>query len=167
MRDEADPPQKHYQLRPTAFERVNAPPPDATAPEASSADSRPADGPIEAKTLARQAMNGQPLLGNQAAPAPLNDVQQLLRDNLDRANAAGINNVHTPTRRPSRRKRDYWLILIPLNGFFATVAFGPSQNPMTFTYGIAGIIVATVGLTWIMWFVMDDYRNVPLPLVPH
>lgn len=65
--------------------------------------------------------------------------------------------MDTPTRRPSRRKRDYWLILILLNGFFATVAFGPYRTPMTLTYGIAGIIVTTLGLTWVMWFVMDDY----------
>lgn len=37
------------------------------------------------------------------------------------------------------------------------MAFGPYRNPMTLAYGIGGMIVFTLGLTWVMWFVMDDY----------
>lgn len=157
MRDEADPPRKHYQLRPTSFERLNPPPAEAPVPEEKRAPAPETEGSIDVPTLARQAMTGQPLLRTESTPPPANDVQQLLRDNLIRANQAGINNVDTPPPRRSRRQRDYWLIIIPVNAFFATVAFGPYRNPMTLTYGIAGMIVVTVGLTWVMWFVMDDY----------
>ncbi len=155
MRDEADPPRKHYQLRPTTFERVNAPSSDASSSDSTPAPVSPVDGSSPVPPLGPQTIGS--VRGNVPATAPLNDVQQLLRDNLDRANAAGINDVHTPIRRFSRRKRDYWLLLILLNGFFAAVAFGPYRNPMTLTYGIAGMIVTFVGLTWVMWFVMDDY----------
>lgn len=68
MRDEADPPRKHYQLRPSAFERVNAVPPDAPTAEAIIAPATPVDGPIEVQMLTREAIKGKPLLGNPAAP---------------------------------------------------------------------------------------------------
>lgn len=157
MRDEADPPRKHYQLRPTTFERVNPLPPPAPDIAVSRAPTAPVDGPIDVTTLARQAMSGGPLLNPPTTPTGLNEVQEMLRDNVTRANAAGINDVVAPAPRRSRRKRDYWLLIITLNAFFATVAFGPYRNPMTLTYGIAGMIVVTLGLTWVMWFIMEDY----------
>lgn len=133
MRDEADPPRKHYQLRPTTFERVNPLPPAAPEKDDSSAPSTASaaagDGPIDVGTLARQAMGGPPLRQATTAPSSLNEVQQMLRDNVARANAAGLNDVVAPTPRRSRRKRDYWLLIVPLNAFFATVAFGPTVIP--------------------------------------
>jgi hypothetical protein len=112
---------------------------------------------MDAGSLARQANSQPPMSGKIPPGNHPNEVQQMLRENPGRANAAGINNVDTAPRRRSRRARDYWLVLIVMNGFFASVAFGPYRNPMTLTYGVAGIIVTTVGLTWVMWFVMDDY----------
>lgn len=146
MRDEPDPPRKFYQLKPKEFEAVN--PPSSLPP----ADSTP--------TTVRghlRAANAGPLPPRAAPASTPNEVHALLQDNHARANAAGLNDVAPFRPRRSRRKRDYWILLLPINAFFGFMAFGPFRNPMTFTYGLAGMIVFTLGLTWVMWFVMDDY----------
>jgi hypothetical protein len=89
-------------------------------------------------------------------PAPT-DVYQVLRDNLARENAAGLNVVKPVPPRRSRRRRDFWLVLIGGNlAIMASVGF-TSINVMTVIYGFAGVILLSSGLIWIMWFVMDDY----------
>lgn len=148
MPDEQDPPRKFYQLKPKEFEMVNPP---ASMPPADST-------PIDVRGHLRAA-NAGPLERPKASrtPAPSNDVHALLRQNQARIAAAGLHEVEPRPRRPSRRKRDYWLLLAVMNGFFGFLAFGPYRNPMTFVYGLAGMIIFTLGLTWVMWFVMDDY----------
>lgn len=85
------------------------------------------------------------------SPPPSNEVHAILRDNAARAEAAGLNRLSEKTRRPSRRKRDYFLTLVVGNiVLFASSALMP-------VFGAAGLIIFNVGLTWIMWFVMDDY----------
>src|SRR5688500_9204977 len=100
MSDEPDPPRKFYQLKPKEFEQVN--PPVTGAP----ADSAPTG--VQGHL---QAANTRP--GSAPAPAKpsgaLNDVQAILRDNLARANAAGLNDLAPKPKRRSRRNRDYWL----------------------------------------------------------
>jgi hypothetical protein len=81
----------------------------------------------------------------------------VLRANLAHANAAGLNDLALKPKRRSRRKRDYWLLLVPINAFFAFWAFGPWANIMTFAYGVGGIILFTGSLTWVMFGVLDDY----------
>lgn len=146
MRDEPDPPRKFYQLKPKEFEAVNPPsnlPPVDSTPTTVRGHLRAAnDGPLPPRSL----------------PVPTeNEVHALLRENHARANAAGVNDIAPHAPRRSRRKRDYWLLLLPMNAFFGFMAFGPYRNPMTLAYGIGGMIVFTLGLTWVMWFVMDDY----------
>jgi hypothetical protein len=158
MPDPTDPPRKFYKLKPTEFEIVNAP-----------SGSAPVDStPTNVQAHLRAANAGQPKVkarpATPATPAPPsvpvpreNDVHAMLRDNLARANAAGLNDVPVGPKRRSRRKRDYFLLLIPVNGFFGFMAFGPHANAVSFVYGLAGIVVFSIGLTWVMWFVMDDY----------
>jgi hypothetical protein len=78
-------------------------------------------------------------------------VHAILRENLARANAAGLNEVTPPAPRKSRRKRDYILALIAGNTFFIV---GLKYNPV---FAGAGLIIFNVGVTWVMWVVMDDY----------
>jgi hypothetical protein len=161
MPDESDPPRKFYQLKPKDFEAVNvhAPPPPSVAGETSAPDPGPSEinqGRIDVRDLFKQANRPGPALSRKKR-AEANQVHALLAANHARANAAGLNQVEPRARRPSRRKRDYWLILVSANAFFAFVAFGPYRNPMTFVYGLAGMILVSLGLTWVMWFVMDDY----------
>jgi len=148
MRDESDPPRKHFRLKPRDFDVVNAP--GSHAP----VDSGPTDvqGHLQAANTRPPARPPGP-----TPVAPINDVQALLRDDAARVQATGINELAPLPRRRSRRTRDYWLLVLSLNAFFGLVAFGPYRNPMTLTYGIAGMIIVTLGLTWVMWFVMDDY----------
>lgn len=168
MADGSDPPRKFYGLKPTEFERVNRVPgadvPPPAVPDRASADPAPAapprsdpGAPIDVRTLVQQAQTGGPLLRGSPAAGPRNDVHAILRDNAARADAAGLNAVAPPPPRKSRRRRDYFLLIVPLNLFFAFMAFGPFANPMTFVYGLAGMILVTGGLTWIMFGVMDDY----------
>ncbi len=148
MRDEPEPPRQHFRLKPREFEIMNAP--GSQAPS----DATPTDvqGHFRAATAGPKTRPPRPV-----TPAPANDVQVLLRDEAARLQAAGVNELTPKPRRRSRRTRDYWLLVLSLNAFFAFAAFGPFRNPMTLTYGIAGMIITTLGLTWVMWFVMDDY----------
>lgn len=81
----------------------------------------------------------------------------MLRENLARANAKGANDLGPAPTRKNRRTRDYFIVLIPVNAFFAFFAFGPLANPITFIYGIAGIAFFTVALTWVMFGIMNKY----------
>lgn len=172
MADEPDPPRKFYRLKPTEFERVNLARPDQAAapsdaetptpPDELAASDAPATpepaAPIDVRELARTASAGVPLLGgtNEAARRPT-DVSTLLRDNLDAANAAGLNQVAPVAKRRSRRRRDYFLVLVPVNAFFAFWAFGPYANAVTFIYGLGGMAFFTAGFSWVMFFIVEDY----------
>ena len=148
MRDEPDPPRKFYRLKAAEFEAVNAP-----------TDTPPADStPTNVRGHLRAA-NSPPASATSvpAAAKPANDVQALLRDEAARRRAAGGDVILPPPRRRSLRTRDFWLLLLTVNGFFAFAAFGPYRNAMTFVYGVAGMILFTISLVWVMWFVMDDY----------
>jgi hypothetical protein len=148
MRDEPDPPRKFYRLKAPEFESVNAPanaaPRDATPTSV--------QGHLRAANVSPPVSSSVP-----AAAQPANEVQALLRDQSARMRAAGEDTVVPKPRRRSRRARDFWLLLLTANGFFAFTAFGPYRNAMTLTYGIAGMILTTISLVWVMWFVMDDY----------
>lgn len=178
MADESDPPRKFYQLKPKEFERVNdvsappgplaVPPPsalplaDTTPPIA--ADTAPPipvapSAPITVHQLARQAIpdTDAPFLQRSPGPAPTSEVHGILRENLNRANQAGANDLAPMPKRSNRRMRDFLVIIIPLNAFFAFWAFGPYSGPITFAYGIGGMAVVTAGLAWVMFGVMDRY----------
>jgi hypothetical protein len=98
-----------------------------------------------------------PLLETPGAAAPHQDVHSILRENLARADAAGLNALTPKTRRRSRRKRDYWMLLFLGNAFFgaAVAYFGFKSMPGTFAFG--GMIFFSCALTWIMWFIVDNY----------
>ena len=92
-----------------------------------------------------------------AGPPPV-DVHEILRANLDREKSAGLHELQPLPPRRSRRRRDYWLLLISGNVLLGLVAFlaGPG-SPVIFVSALAGMALGTAGLTWIMWCVMDDY----------
>ena len=157
MADDSDPPRVYYQLKPREFERVNAAP--APAASATTAAATPDPNPaerIEVQDLYRQAATPGPLLTPHKTGTQ-NEVHAILRENLDRANAAGLNTLTPKPKRRSRRTRDYLLVVTALDLFFGFAAFGPYSNVGTMAYGVAGIIISTLGLAWIMFFVMDDY----------
>jgi hypothetical protein len=89
-------------------------------------------------------------------PAPT-DVYQVLQDNLARENAAGMNVVKPVPKRPSRRKRNFWLMLVLGNLTIAATVHLAGGSVMSNLFGFAGIILLSVSLVWVMWFVLDDY----------
>ncbi len=147
MSDDSDPPRKFYQLKPKEFEVVNEP--TSAAPADSS--------PTHVRGHLRAAFSPPPPSVIAAKPPP-NDVQSLLRDNVARANVAGLNELAAIRARRSRRKRDYWRLMalgtIILGGIAALT--GP-RMPIPFTYAIAGLVLFNLGLWWIMWHIMEDY----------
>lgn len=80
-----------------------------------------------------------------------NDVRAVLRENLHRANEAGLNDVVFAPPRRSKRKRDYIFAMIVGN---MALAICTIISPL---FGGAGIVIYNVGITWVMWGVMDDY----------
>ncbi|HET7535376.1 MAG TPA: hypothetical protein VFJ90_02920 [Candidatus Didemnitutus sp.] len=128
--DEAPP--RQYKLRQKEFERVEplAPPPAAPAPE-----------------LDARAKAGDP-----------NDVFALRQQLRAREESRGMDVLKEAPPKKSRRKRDYWLLMIGGNGFFLalpTLVF--RGNGVVALYCGAGIIMLSLGATWVMWFIMDDY----------
>lgn len=156
MADEPDPPRKFYQLKPRDFEVVNAPLTDLASGHPPPAGPSPQS--IELRDLYQQSQTPGRVLAAAGEKVPVkNDVHILLHDNLTRANSAGLNELAYKPQRRSKRRRDYFLVVIPLDVFFAYAAFGPYSNVAMMAYGVAGIIITTLGLGWVMFFVMDDY----------
>lgn len=158
MSEESTPPRKMYQLKPKEFERLNTMVP--AAPASTSPDLGPqeaASGKIDVRELAKVAEGGVPLLGNNAVVNRPNDVHAMLQDNLARANAAGLNDVPDRPRRASRRKRDYWVSLLGGNLAIVLALLVSGFNVVSGLFAFGGMVFFSAGLTWIMWFVMDDY----------
>ena len=150
MPDDSDPPRKFYDLKPKEFERVNAPPRSVAPVTEGSAQSPAATDKIDVRDLIRRGMEGVPLLSANGTANRANEVHTIQRDNLARANEAGLNRV-TPRKKPSRRRRDYIVTMIVGNTFFIGGLF------VVPIFAAVGIIMFNICITWIMWFVMDDY----------
>lgn len=128
MPDTPDPPRKNYGFKPKDFERVNAPRPEAgAAPE---------------------------------TPPMANDVFAIRRDLRAREIATGGDELAPPDRPVRRRrKRDYWLLTLVINGVLIplTIWGYRAGNLMVLVSSAAGLILANLGLWWIVWVLMDDY----------
>ena len=157
--DEPDPPRKFYEFKPREFERVNPPAPVAPRAPSLIKGTRPVpkNKPITVEDILREANAGQPAPGADGQPAAKNDVHGHLKTNLDGANAAGLNDLKPFVPRPSRRKRDYWTLMIAGNAFFIAVTLLGRDNPMVFASGVAGAALFSVSVTWVMWFIMDRH----------
>ena len=143
---EPEAPRRDFHFKPTEFERANPP-----------AGAKAGPGPIHVAQLYRAA-NSPAHPAPAAAPAPAeNDVHAILRANHAANEAKGLNQVIPQEPPPSRRKRDYWLLLIAGNLLFGGFAVLTRGNPITLVFGFSGMIFFSVGLTWIMWGVMDKY----------
>src|SRR5205085_2717089 len=75
--------------------------------------------------------------GTPGAAAPDQDVHAIPKENPARANAAGLNELTPQERRPSLRKRDFWLLFSLGNIFFggAFLRFGLARIPGLFGLG--------------------------------
>lgn len=84
------------------------------------------------------------------------DVYAILQQNRAVEQRLGLGEVEI-RKKKSRRKRDFWLLLIGGNLLVAGLVAVGRFNLISLIFGLAGMVVLSVGLTWIMWFVMDDY----------
>ena len=163
MSDElSDPPRKFYGLKAREFDAVNGPP-RPPAPDALPAGPDPgitaaASGPITVEALNRAAAGTQPILGPNGPAARPNDVHDLLELNRRKARAAGEFDLNYIPPRASRRKRDYWILVILANGgSIGFMGLITRFDAAAMLGGLAGGLFLTFALTWIMWFVMDNY----------
>lgn len=101
----------------------------------------------------------QPAAGETSAPVPAaNDVFALQRELREREIAAGLDELKPPAQpKHSRRRRDFLLLLLGGNGAFALMTVIGGGSPISLIYGFSGCILFSIGLIWVMWFVMDDY----------
>ena len=144
-----EPPPREFRLKPAApeFERVNSPVDQST----------PGKAPLNALQINRAAASPPPARQGATSAPPENDVHAILRENLAREQARGLHDVIPQAKRMSRRKRDYWLLLIGVNLLVIVTVIGLDKNPVTLVFGFSAMVFCTIALTWVMWFVMDDY----------
>lgn len=167
MADENDPSRKFYGLKPREFERVNPAVGDASTPVA---DAGPGALPVypgpaaavdaavtDTRELARIGAENLPLLTGNVPANRDDEIQALMRENVARADSAGLNDVASPRRRRSRRWRDYLLSILLVDSAIVALVLGLGVNPVTFLFGLGGIAIFTTGLAWVMFGVMDDY----------
>lgn len=83
------------------------------------------------------------------------DVFDILRENQQ----ASVPTEKPPSleRQKSRRARDYWLTLVAGNAAIATLVAVMHKNLVVLVFGLSGAVVFSIGLTWVMWVVMDDH----------
>lgn len=149
MRDEPDPPPKKYGFKARSFEAVN--PPAGTPAPGEKIDVRDL---FHAATVARTKGATPSPKPPATPPTPAdNNIHALLRDNV----AHEVPKDLPPPVRLTRRRYDYILCLLGGNAAIAATVFITGLNPATVLFGAAGALMFIIVLTWIMWFVMDDY----------
>lgn len=143
--EEADPPRKNYDFKERTFKRDNAPstgqPPMPTA-----------------KELAMMAGPAAPTAKRTNTPkaGDPNDVYAILEHNRRVEKKHGMDTVEIREIK-SRRKREFWLLLVGGNLAIIGGVFLSGINVVTVIFGLAGLIIFSLGLSWVMWQVMDRY----------
>lgn len=83
-------------------------------------------------------------------------VPDLLLENRVAEEESGYRAVKPRKRRVSRRNRDFFLILVPVDA--AIIAFMIKYfTVVIFAFGLGALALITSMMTWIMFMVMDDY----------
>jgi hypothetical protein len=95
--------------------------------------------------------------GPPVSPRIPNELEEILRLNRAREQQAGLDQLKPLPRAPNRRRRDYLILMILFNGFFIWSLVSGRSNPTVVTSSIAGIVIFSAGLSWIMYGVMDRY----------
>lgn len=90
-------------------------------------------------------------------PSP-HEVAHLLKMTATReSGAATCQAVPPQVKRASRRARDYWRLVIPVNGVLGLLIVIAPKTPVFYVPVGAAMLLLTLGITWVMWVVMDDY----------
>jgi hypothetical protein len=84
-----------------------------------------------------------------------NEVVEILRENA--RIQAQFEKPLDLTPRSNRRRVDYLILMILVNGFFIWRLLANRGDPTTMVYSFSGIVLFSVGITWVMYGVMDRY----------
>ena len=144
MPDETEPPRKQYGFKEREFTRDNRPA-SAAEPAWSVRDLAKLAGPVT-RTTPRGP--GAPKAGDP------NDVFATLQNNRAAEMNSGGDEIEVQ-KVSSRRKKDYWLMLV--GGNVVIVGFSMFVGGIALVVGLAGVIIYSLGLTWVMWQVMSKY----------
>jgi uncharacterized membrane protein YcjF (UPF0283 family) len=85
------------------------------------------------------------------------DIFAMLEQNRSVERQSGKDEIEIKPKRKSRRKRDYWQVLIGGNLLIFGIVAIARFNLISLLFGFSGVIILTLSLTWVMWFVLDDY----------
>jgi hypothetical protein len=140
-----EPPRKNYGFKDREFQRDNPLSSDAPPLPTAKELAKMAGGPAPSAQRKAGAKAGDP-----------NDVFNILQHNRTIEQKHGLDKVEVRRTR-SRRKRDYWLLIVPSNLLLGILTWQGRGNPFFLVGGLSGIIVVSIAATWIMWFVMEDY----------
>ncbi len=90
-------------------------------------------------------------------PDTPNDVRAWREDQRKIEKQAGTDDLGSLEDYRQKRRRDFWTVLILNNGFFGTLMLLNPQNAVVLIYGLAGIIMGTLGTYWILYHLMRKY----------
>jgi len=144
--DEPDPPRKNYGFKDRDFKRENAP----------ASEAPPMPTARELAIMSGHKVPSAPKAPGGPKPGDPNDVYAILQANRAVEKDLGLNEVEIK-RLKSRRKRDYWLILLASETGLGGLAFLGRGNPFVLACSVAGMALIAFGLTWVMWQVMNKY----------
>lgn len=170
MPDEADPPRKNYGFKEREFVRDNRPASASQAPMPTAQDlaklgaASPAEvgGALRpdkpAATGNRTSGHKAPPIQSAAKPGDPNDVHAILQQNRAAEKIFGGDLIEI-RKVSTRRKRDYWLIFLTAEIFFGGVVVigAKGHNPFFLVFGLAGMVILGIGITWVMWQLLDRY----------
>ena len=142
---EEDPPRKVYGFKEREFKRDNAP-----------AGSVPPPPTVKELAIMAGPVTASPRGATGPKAGDPNDVFVALQQNRQIEQAHGGDQIEIKKIR-SKRLRDFWTLLIGGNLLIAgsVVVLGPNVATVMFAFG--GVILFSIGVTWIMWQVMGRY----------
>lgn len=146
MADETDPPRKVYGFKERAFKRDNAPATEATAvPSASDLAKLAGPPPAFRQKSVSEAKADDP-----------NDVFAARQVNRSHERSQGLDQIEI-RKVKSRKKWDYLIVLVLGNAVIIGVMLVGALNVVSVMFGLSGMIIFNLGVTWAMWQVMGKY----------
>lgn len=90
-----------------------------------------------------------------SADEPL-DVVGMLKQNLE-SDPNAQKPPEPPPKVRSYRLRDYLLVMTLGNGILGLLVWVLPANPVVYVFALAGAVVLSTSVTWVMWVLMDRY----------
>jgi hypothetical protein len=142
----SEPPPRKFAFKTPTFPVAN-PPSSTPSPH----------GPTDVREHFRHAEAIRRAVAENPLPARENEVHDILRDNLARADAAGLNEVKPVEKRPNRRLRDYLVLVLAFNVPVVALGIHFRHEPVAWVCLLAGGVLFNIRVAWIIWVVNDRY----------